>query len=150
MRNNQVGFNITKEKEKEFFEYVINECDCQIYRLYKCDEKVTYQSDDEITDFTYFIKSDFTHKDVRYQKDENGMCLYPFDSEMNFYPFVLYERLLAENDCAQTFCRLYLPKNVKKEYASGLKTTYKQIADWIKKNSCKKERDGLFKIYLVE
>ena len=106
MRNNQVGFNITKEKEKEFFEYVINECDCQIYRLYKCDEKVTYQSDDEITDFTYYIKSDFAHKDVRYQKDENGMCLYPFDSEMNFYPFVLYERLLAENDCAQTFCRL--------------------------------------------
>lgn len=148
--SNQVNFYITKEKEKELFSYINNECDCKIYLLYKCGEKEVFEIGDEICDDSYFIKSDLIKQDVRYEKDEDGVMIQPFDEEVNFYPFVSYERIFQDKSDEVIYVRLYISKNVKKAYRLLLKSTYKKVSEWVIKKSVKKERDGLMKFYYVE
>ena len=148
--SNQVNFYITKEKEKELFSYINNECDCKIYLLYKCGEKEVFEIGDEICDDSYFIKSDLITQDVRYEKDEDGVMIQPFDEEVNFYPFVSYERIFQDKSDEVIYVRLYISKNVKKAYRLLLKSTYKKVSEWVIKKSVKKERDGLMKFYYVE
>ena len=81
-------FSYNQRKREKLFECIVNECKCQIYLLYKCDGKATYESNDEIKDSTYFIKSDLIYDNVEYQKDEDGMCLWPFDYPIYFIPAV--------------------------------------------------------------
>lgn len=148
--SNQVNFYITKEKEKELFSYINNECDCKIYLLYKCGEKEVFEIGDEICDDSYFIKSDLIKQDVRYEKDEDGVMIQPFDEEVNFYPFVSYERIFQDKSDEVIYARLFISKNVKKAYRLLLKSTYKKVSEWVIKKSVKKERDGLMKFYYVE
>lgn len=148
--SNQVNFYITKEKEKELFSYINNECDCKIYLLYKCGEKEVFEIGDEICDDSYFIKSDLIKQDVRYEKNEDGVMIQPFDEEVNFYPFVSYERIFQDKSDEVIYARLYISKNVKKAYRLLLKSTYKKVSEWVIKKSVKKERDGLMKFYYVE
>lgn len=148
--SNQVNFYITKEKEKELFSYINNECDCKIYLLYKCGEKEVFEIGDEICDDSYFIKSDLITQDVRYEKDEDGVMIQPFDEEVNFYPFVSYERIFQDKSDEVIYVRLYISKNIKKAYRLLLKSTYKKVSEWVIKKSVKKERDGLMKFYYVE
>ena len=148
--SNQVNFYITKEKEKELFSYINNECDCKIYLLYKCGEKEVFEIGDEICDDSYFIKSNLIKQDVRYEKDEDGVMIQPFDEEVNFYPFVSYERIFQDKSDEVIYVRLYISKNVKKAYRLLLKSTYKKVSEWVIKKSVKKERDGLMKFYYVE
>lgn len=148
--SNQVNFYITKEKEKELFSYINNECNCKIYLLYKCGEKEVFEIGDEICDDSYFIKSYLITQDVRYEKDEDGVMIQPFDEEVNFYPFVSYERIFQDKSDEVIYARLYISKNVKKAYRLLLKSTYKKVSEWVIKKSFKKERDGLMKFYYVE
>ena len=148
--SNQVNFYITKEKEKELFSYINNECDCKIYLLYKCGEKEVFEIGDEICDDSYFIKSNLIKQDVRYEKDEDGVMIQPFDEEVNFYLFVSYERIFQDKSDEVIYVRLYISKNVKKAYRLLLKSTYKKVSEWVIKKSVKKERDGLMKFYYVE
>lgn len=75
--------------------------------------------------------------------------LAPFDANMNFMPFILYERNNAL-DINNFFSRLYVSKNVKKEYMPLLECTYKKIMEWIINNSYRYEKYGSQKIYYLD
>ena len=150
MRNNQISFYITKEKEKMLFNYILSECNSEIFMLYRYGEKETFENGDEIKETTYFVKPVLLKHKVTYEMVEGIMTLNPFDTEVNFSPFVLYERSLSEESSNSIPYRIYRPKNIKNENKALLKSLYKQISDWIKKNSCKYETIDSIKIYYVE
>ncbi len=150
MGSMQISFVISGETESDFLNYIVSECDCQIYRLLVDNLNDTFTVGQKVEDFCYFIKPNSILCYVTYERSEDTpgkfeIC--PFDEEFDLLPFIQYERTL--NDDYENPFRLYVSDNINRKYKPALKATYKKISEWIKKNSVSVERDGCFKLYYL-
>ena len=150
MSSMQISFVISGETESEFLNYIVDECDCQIYRLLVDNRYETFTVGQKVEDYCYFIKPNSILCNVNYERSEDTpgkFKICPFDEEFNLLPFVQYERTLND-DCELPF-RLYVSDNINRKYKSALKSTYKKLSEWIKKNSVSVEKDGRFMLYYL-
>lgn len=113
MSSMQISFVISGETESEFLNYIVDECDCQIYRLLVDNRNETFTVGQKVEDYCYFIKPNSILCNVNYERSEDTpgkfeIC--PFDEGFNLLPFVQYERTLND-DCELPF-RLYVSDNV--------------------------------------
>ena len=148
MKSMQINFIIPSEMECDFFNYIINRCDCKIYRRLINEHNKTFMLGERIEDFCYFIKPNSVLDEVVYKKSEESMDvmeIYPFDENFNLFPFIQYERSMGE-DIKIPF-RLYVSQNIEKKHKTLLKETYKKLCEWIKLNSVMVEKDDGYRLY---
>ncbi len=141
LMNFQINFTISKDKEKELFSFLNEQCNCNILKGYSENTDFQINICEEPCLLLYLIVPQNYVDAIRAEPIDNSdldanFCIYPFDENGNNLPFIRYER-------DEGLYRIYAGTSTM--YGQGKVTVnavLKKIKQWIKTNSVSHYRDG--------
>lgn len=152
----QINFTISPESEKRLFSFITNECGCNIFTAESANGDFLLKNDMKIDSDKYLISplpADFPFKPEKRQSNYSSSevwVIYPFDENIEFLPFIEYERDLF-SESGDTPCRLCMrTSSISARFRNEMKSIYRKIKIWIKNNAEKKIISGIISIYKIK
>ncbi len=139
--NFQLNFTISPQKEKEFFAFLSNECDCNILKGYGRDNNFSVDIQETPTLLLYVIVPQSFANTVRIeavsdQELDANFSIYPFDENGCNAPFIRYERF-------EGLYRIYAGiSTMGGQGKTAVKAILKKIKQWVKANATSHYREG--------
>lgn len=137
----QINFTISDEKEREFFDFLINDCDCSILRAYSDDKDFSIDFSKPLSEPAYLIMpkshtDNFQIEPCDINESNAKFCISPLSADGYFSPIIQYERY-------DGLYRIYASSSaMSADGKAQIKEILAKIKRWIKSNAKSHYREG--------